>query len=129
MKFSRLTLLSISFVLFLMFLFAACNGDREPEDMQANRTAYQKNVQAKIDSLNLKVAKLCADYRDKEDYEQEVYEQHIIEFEGMRDTLQQKLTQLENSTEQEWNEMKQDVDEYLQVYERKVADYDAEMND
>jgi hypothetical protein len=97
---------------FILILISSCQKDEQYVEFEKERILYQEKVQSAVDRLDMKIGQLHA-IVEQEHIDQHDLEPYIADMEGLEESLNRKLGELDNVSVSDWKETKGQIDSLL----------------
>ena len=85
-----------------------------------NKKAYEKKIQAQVDEWNAEIEKLKAQASQVRADMQINYNNQIEELQQRKKSVNKKLTQLKQASEESWEDLKAGIDEGIDLFKITV---------
>lgn len=76
----------------------------------SERTQYIENMKARLDRWNVEIGKLETKVQELANDTKGQYQKQLIEMQRYRDEAQQKLTELQNASDEAWKDIRSRLD-------------------
>jgi hypothetical protein len=108
--------------LFMLLASVSCGSNKSLE-IEKEKIQYKEKVQKTLDRLERKLTTMRAESEESDTTTVEnelATDDSLSQFETMEDQLNQKLGEMENVADSDWNNLKAQIDQLLAEYEQKI---------
>lgn len=112
--------------LFMLLVSVSCGSNKSLE-IEKEKIQYKEKIQKTLGRLERKLTAMRAELEEMEGSDTATIETELMadgslsQFENMEDQLHQKLGEMENVADSEWNNLKVQIDQLLSEYEQKIG--------